>query len=124
QANFTVLQNSSKVAPYIDEHMNIIQSENPQKNLAWITRQHIKTFDGWFRRKLLGNNTVDQELQWLAKGPSITVQQYQGYEINGYTFYTRAQDKKSTNQRDHQSLSSNTKGTKSMSIHFIRELKT
>ena len=38
QANFTVLQNSSKVAPYIDEHMNIIQSENPQKNLAWITR--------------------------------------------------------------------------------------
>jgi hypothetical protein len=98
QANFTVLQNSSKVAPYIDEHMNIIQSENPQKNLSWITRQHIKTFDGWFRRKLLGNNTVDQELQWLARGPSITVQQYQGYEINGYTFYTRAQDKKSTNQ--------------------------
>ena len=63
-----------------------------------LTRQHIKTFDGWFRRKLLGNNTVDQELQWLARGPSITVQQYQGYEINGYTFYTRAQDKKSTNQ--------------------------
>jgi len=94
QANFTVLQNSSKVAPYIDEHMNIIRSENPQKNFAWITRQHIKTFDGWFRRKLLGNNTVDQELQWLARGPSITVQQYQGYEINGYTFYTRAQDKK------------------------------
>ena len=24
--------------------------------------------------------------------------QYQGYEINGYTFYTRAQDEKSTNQ--------------------------
>ena len=98
QANFTVLQNSSKVAPYIDEHMNIIRSENPQKNFAWITRQHIKTFDGWFRRKLLGNNTVDQELQWLARGPSITVQQYQGYEINGYTLYTRAQNKKNTNQ--------------------------
>ena len=62
QANFTVLQNSSKVAPYIDEHMNIILFENPQKNLAWITRQYIKTFDGWFRRKLLGNNTVDQEI--------------------------------------------------------------
>ena len=91
-------QNSSKVAPYIDEHKNIIQSKNPQKNLDWITRQHIKTFDDWFRRKLLGNNTVDQELQWLGRGPSITVQQYQGYEIKGYTFYTRAQDKKSTNQ--------------------------
>ena len=43
QANFTVLQNSSKVAPYIDEHMNIIQSENPQKNLAWITRPSLSS---------------------------------------------------------------------------------
>jgi hypothetical protein len=30
--------------------------------------------------------------------PSATIIQYQGYEINGYTFYTRAQDEKSTNQ--------------------------
>ena len=28
----------------------------------------------------------------------MTIMQYQGYEINGYTFYTRAQDEKSTNQ--------------------------
>ena len=29
KANFTVLQNSTLVAPYMDEHMNIICSENP-----------------------------------------------------------------------------------------------
>ena len=46
----------------------------------------------------MGDRTIDEQLQWLARGPSITVMQYQGYEINGYTFYTRAQDKKSTNQ--------------------------
>ena len=28
----------------------------------------------------------------------MTIMQYEGYEINGYTFYTRAQDEKSTNQ--------------------------
>src|SRR6185503_17643769 len=28
KANFTVLQNSSLVAPYMDEHMNIVRSEN------------------------------------------------------------------------------------------------
>ena len=33
-----------------------------------------------------------------GKGPSMTIMQYLGYEINGYTFYTRAQDEKSTNQ--------------------------
>ena len=46
----------------------------------------------------MGDRMIDEQLQGLARGPSITVMQYQGYEINGYTFYTRAQDEKSTNQ--------------------------
>ena len=47
----------------------------------------------------MGDRMIDEQLQWLARGPSmITVMQYQGYEINGYTFYTRGQDEKSTNQ--------------------------
>jgi hypothetical protein len=46
----------------------------------------------------MGDDTIDEQLQWLARGPSIIIMQYQGYEINGYTFYTRAQDEKSTNQ--------------------------
>ena len=45
----------------------------------------------------MSDRTIDEQLQWLARGPSITIMQYQGYEINGYTFYTRAQDEKSTN---------------------------
>ena len=28
RANFRILQNSSLVAPYMDEHMNIVRSEN------------------------------------------------------------------------------------------------
>ena len=55
-------------------------------------------FAVWLRRKLIGDNTIDVQLQWLARGPSATIMQYQGYEINGYTFYTNAQDEKSTNQ--------------------------
>jgi len=34
----------------------------------------------------------------LARGPIFTVVTYQGYDINGYTFYTERQDKKSTYQ--------------------------
>jgi hypothetical protein len=34
----------------------------------------------------------------LAKKPSLTISTFQDYEINGNTFYTIAQDKKSTNQ--------------------------
>ena len=48
--------------------------------------------------KVRGDKTIDEILLWLARRPSITVDTFQGYEINGYTFYTRAQDKKSINQ--------------------------
>ncbi|KAK1650378.1 hypothetical protein QYE76_068183 [Lolium multiflorum] len=41
---------------------------------------------------------VASSLYMLAKTPSSTITTFQGYEINGNTFYTIAQDKKSTNQ--------------------------
>jgi hypothetical protein len=37
-------------------------------------------------------------LQILASGPSTTIHTYTSYDINSYTFYTRAQDNKKTNQ--------------------------
>ena len=78
--------------------MNIVWSENLGKSEAWITRHHIDNFAVWLRAKLMGDDTIAEQLQWLAKGPSMTIMQYQAYEINRYTFYTRAQDEKSTNQ--------------------------
>ncbi|XP_066163055.1 uncharacterized protein, partial [Oryza sativa Japonica Group] len=62
KAHFTVLQHSSLVAPYIEEHLALVRARN------------------------------------IGKGPSGSIATFQGYEINGYTFYTRAQDMKSTNQ--------------------------
>jgi hypothetical protein len=37
-------------------------------------------------------------LQILASGPSTMIHRYTSYDINIYTFYTRAQDNKITNQ--------------------------
>jgi hypothetical protein len=34
----------------------------------------------------------------LVRGPIFTIVTHQGYDINGYTFYTKQQDKKSTYQ--------------------------
>ncbi|XP_066162726.1 uncharacterized protein [Oryza sativa Japonica Group] len=62
KAHFTVLQHSSLVAPYIEEHLALVRARN------------------------------------IGKGPSGSIATFQGYEINRYTFYTRAQDMKSTNQ--------------------------
>ena len=94
QAHYTVLHNSSLVAPYIEEHMNIVRSKNLERTDSWIQGKHMETFGGWLQTHLMNNNTVGDELYLLAKSPSSTILTFQGYEINGNTFYTAAQDKK------------------------------
>ena len=44
------------------------------------------------------NMDIDEQLFLLSRGLFWNILTYQGYEINGNTFYMAAQDKKSTNQ--------------------------
>ena len=48
--------------------------------------------------KIQGDKNIGDELYLLARQPTWHVLTYKGYEINGNTFYTVSQDKKSTNQ--------------------------
>ncbi|KAK9078276.1 hypothetical protein SSX86_002333 [Deinandra increscens subsp. villosa] len=41
---------------------------------------------------------VDETVEKLGNGPDFRVKSYQGYDINGYTFYTKNQDDKSVMQ--------------------------
>ena len=97
QAHYTVLQSSTLVAPYINVHKNFVRSQNPGQSDDWIRREHMSTFGGWLQKHLMNDTTVGDQLYLLAQTPSSTVLTFQGYEINGNTFYTIAQDKKSTN---------------------------
>ena len=58
------------------------------------------TFSSWLETRLRGDNTVCDELYLLSRGPSSTVMIWKGYEINGNTFYTIAQDQKTTNKNN------------------------
>ena len=98
QAHYTVLQSSTFVAPYIEEHKNIVRSKFPEKDDYWIKEKHMETFGSWLRLHLMNDTTIGDQLYLLAATPSSTVLTFQGYEINGNTFYMIAQDKKSTNQ--------------------------
>ncbi|XP_066357058.1 uncharacterized protein [Miscanthus floridulus] len=98
KAHYTVLQNSSLVHPYIEIHKEFLRSKFPGKTEAWIRRQHMKSFSGWLRKECQGDDNIDEQLYLLARQPSWHILTYQGYEINGNTFYTVAQDKRSTNQ--------------------------
>jgi len=57
-------------------------------------------FSTWFRdrNRIDSSSCTNDRLRQLASGPFFTVTTYQGYDINGYTFYTIDQDKKSVYQ--------------------------
>jgi len=98
KAHLTVLQQSSLVAPYVEEHKQMVRSRSPLKSETCITNHHNDTFATWLQKEVMGNNGIHEQPAWLARGPANSILMYQGYDINGYTFYIRAQDNKSTNQ--------------------------
>jgi hypothetical protein len=78
QAHYTVLHNSTLVAPYIEEHKNIVRSQNPGKPESWIKLEHEMTFGGWLRVLLINDDiTIEKELYLLAKSPSSIISTFQ-----------------------------------------------
>jgi hypothetical protein len=98
KAHLVVLQQSTLVTPYIEERKQIISSQNPTKTEAWVTRHHLENFPSWLSEQDIGESTIHPQLALLAKGPSSTIVKFQAYHINGYTFYTRDQDRKTSHQ--------------------------
>ncbi|XP_056698036.1 uncharacterized protein [Spinacia oleracea] len=100
QAHFYVLHHIADVNPYMTEHLSELKSENPSKGARELMQLHNKTFVPWFRSRILDLPTaelasVPNMIQWLAYGPRDSVNSYEGYDINGYTFWTERQDEKS-----------------------------
>jgi hypothetical protein len=83
--------------PYIEEHKQSLQTQYLSRSHAWLGKKRKEEFVNWLRRRLLGIKLGNQ-LDALAKGPSSTFLKDQGYDINGFTFYTKKQDGKSTYQ--------------------------
>ncbi|XP_071699139.1 uncharacterized protein [Rutidosis leptorrhynchoides] len=98
EAHFNVLQHTTSIYPFIQEHMSLLRQQNRKKSAKWLAKQHKKTFSEWLKdkvRRTLPN--IDKTVEALGFAPKH-VFQYQGYDINVYTFYTKAQDKKSKTQ--------------------------
>ena len=86
------------VEPYVLEHKQLIVQRNPGRGDGWVAKKHMKEFNNWFKDHVTTGNVADDDIKKLAAGSIFTVMTYQAYDINGYTFYTVQQDKKSTYQ--------------------------
>ncbi|XP_021838106.2 uncharacterized protein [Spinacia oleracea] len=100
QAHLYVLHHILAVHPYLVMHKQELANEYPSKGERELTQLHNREFIKWFQDKVMGElelagNTVCETVQYLALGPREAVQSYQGYDVNGYTFWTERQDQKS-----------------------------
>ena len=71
KAHYTVLHNSSLVAPYVVEHKDILRSKYPEQGEDWIDGEHQKTFGGWLQTHLINDTTIEEQIYLLAKQPSL-----------------------------------------------------
>ncbi|XP_056687991.1 uncharacterized protein [Spinacia oleracea] len=88
------------VHPYLVMHKQELANEYPSKGERELTQLHNREFITWFQDKVMGEievdgNTVCETVQYLSLSPREVVQSYQGYDVNGYTFWTERQDQKS-----------------------------
>ena len=96
QAHLYVLNNSNEVLPYIVKHEALVKQNNPKMSKNWVLKKHNKTFCDWFKDTIFAYENASETLRKLADGPKRNVITWQGYDINKYSFYTKAQDDKST----------------------------
>jgi hypothetical protein len=90
-AHFHVLQQMSIVFEYLDEHMEVLLRDIPGHSKSWLANEHMRKFTGWLRDRISqsSDTQASEYLKKLACGPIFIVVTYQGYDINGYTFYTK-----------------------------------
>jgi len=101
KAHFIVLQHMADVEAYADEHMAILRQQNYTRSQKWLNDEHNRSFIEWLKERVKSHperSPVSETVRLLGEGPQMIVKTFQGYEINGYTFYTKLQSDKSTMQ--------------------------
>ena len=98
QAHLYVLNNSNQVLPYIFRHKGSVMESNPKMSKNRVLKEYNKTFLDWFKDTIIVDGNASETLRKLVDGPKRNVISWQGYNINKYSFYTKAQDEKSTMQ--------------------------
>jgi hypothetical protein len=75
----------------------VLLRDNLGRNESWLANEHMRKFIGLLQDQISQSDThISEYLKKLSCGPIFTIVTYQGYDINGYTFYTKQHDKKST----------------------------
>ncbi|XP_026452340.1 uncharacterized protein LOC113352780 [Papaver somniferum] len=90
KARFCVLNNTKELLPYIEQHMEELEKEDPRN----VDMRHERYFSKWFEERVNrlreeNSPTVSDEIYSLAVGPHPRVVRYSGCITNAIRFHTR-----------------------------------
>ena len=87
------MNNSNEALPYIVKHEALVKQNNPKMSKNWALKKHNNTFCDWFKDTIFADENASETLRKLEDGPKRNVITWQGYDINRYSFYTKAKVK-------------------------------
>ena len=96
QADYSIMQHLTIMSSLVCQHLSVIRAQSKGHSKDLIMREHKRHLTTWLKDLNLpdGETMEDQVIKRLAAGTSSQVTSWQGYDINGYLFYTATKDKK------------------------------
>jgi hypothetical protein len=81
--------------PYVEKHLQEFHERIQDE--ALIMKQHKLHFTAWLKDQNIpvGETPKEKTIYLLATGPHSVVKSWQVYDINDFTFYTKAKDSRS-----------------------------
>ena len=67
-------------------------------NMKRVLQEHNRTFFNRFRESIFADDNASRTLILLVVGSNLNVLTWKGYDIKNYSFYTKAQEDKSSIQ--------------------------
>jgi hypothetical protein len=93
-AHFSIMHQLAVMRPYIENHLQELHKRIQDE--ALIMKQHKLHFTTWLKDLNIPiGETLEEKMIYLSAGPHSLVQSCQAYDINGFTFYTKAKDSRS-----------------------------
>jgi hypothetical protein len=94
-AHFSIKQQLAIVRPYVENHLQELHKRIQDE--TFILKQHKLHFTTWLKdlNIPIGDTPEEKMIYLLAAGPHSVVKSWQAYNINGFTFYTKAKDSRS-----------------------------
>ncbi|CAE5959401.1 unnamed protein product [Arabidopsis arenosa] len=95
-----VLMNLAAVDPYVEMHLEELQSQDARcaRNETILWKYHTDQFAQCIKKKIPSNSKDHStKLRWLAFGPRLTAHTHKGFVINGHRFHTDDVKRKTQN---------------------------